>query len=165
MSTVLVRAPKTASNRAQLLGRLDRLGKGAESLVETDDQLIALVHDYAGDEDAARAHFGADADLEFNALAGKAPRAGESEDWEPRVEIAGEVIERPASAREPQAPPEVQADPPTEVEDKHAPDTATEPSPGLSGAAQGQARRDKAAANPDAAKDEPAPKASKAAKK
>lgn len=144
MATVIARYPKTASGRAQALGHLDRLGRGAEALVDTDDQIIALVHDYAGDADQAAAHF-AGAEVEHNALSAAPPKAGASEDWEPVIEVAGEVISRPASAREPQAPPEVQADPSGTAEDRHAPDTATEPSPGMSGSGLVQARRDKAA--------------------
>lgn len=166
MATVIARYPRTASGRAAALGHLDRLGRGAESLVDTDHEIIALVQDYAGDEDQAAAHF-AGAKVEHNSLSGKPPKAGESEDWEPVVELpGGEVISRPASSREPWAPPEVEATPPANVTDQHAPDSGDRPSPGLSGAAQGQARRDKQAAGlgdaEEAPADEPAPRASRA---
>jgi hypothetical protein len=165
MATVLARYPLTASGRAQASGHLDRLGLGVEYLHEVGDELLALVPNYSGDEDAANAHFEGAASIEHNAMAGKAPKAGESEDWEPRIEIAGEIIERPASAREPQAPPEVQADPPSNVQDEHAPDTATRPSPGLSGAAQSQATRDKANIAEAQGDDQPAKPAPKAESK
>lgn len=147
MATVLARYPLTASGRAQASGHLDRLGLGVEYLHQVGDELLAIVPNYSGDEEQAKGHFAGAASLEHNALSGKAPKAGESEDWEPYIEVGGEIISRPASSRELPAPPEVQADPPSNVEDQHAPDTATEPSPGLSGAAQGQARADKANVN------------------
>lgn len=147
MATILARYPLTASGRAQASGHLDRLGLGVEYLHEVGDELLAIVPNYSGDEEQAKGHFAGAASLEHNALGSKAPKAGESEDWEPYIEVGGEIISRPASSRELPAPPEVQADPPSNVEDQHAPDTATEPSPGLSGAAQGQARADKANVN------------------
>lgn len=144
-SNLVVRVPKTASHRAQLLGRLDRLGKGAESLIETDDELLALVTDYAGTPDEAREHFGEGADVEYHAFSGRVPKPGESEDWEPFLDLGdGEIIARPASSREgPPAPPEVDAGGGTAPDEGGEPDTADKPSPHLSGAAQAQAMADK----------------------
>jgi hypothetical protein len=143
-SNLVVRVPKTASHRAQLLGRLDRLGKGAESLIETDDELLALVTDYAGTPEEAREHFGEGIEVEYHAFSGKVPKAGASEDWEPLVDVGGEIIARPASSREgPPAPPETDAGGGTAPDEGGAPDTADTPSPHLSGAAQAQATADK----------------------
>jgi hypothetical protein len=144
MASVLVRYPKTASNRARLLGQLDRLGRGNEALSETDDELIAVVMDYAGDEHAAAEHFDGASEIAHNDFTGKVPQAGASEDWEPIVAVGGEIIARPASSREgPPAPPETDAGGGTAPDRGGAPDTADTPSPHLSGAAQAQATADK----------------------
>ncbi len=155
MASVLVRTPKTASHRAQLLGRLDRLGKGAEAVIDGDDELIALVSDYSGSEDEARAHFGDDAEIEYNALTSRVPKAGESPDFEPVIELpTGEIIQRSAADREgPPPPPEVQPSAAgTDPDQGGAPDTETEPSPHLSGAGIAQAKQDKKAIAEDKAK-------------
>jgi hypothetical protein len=148
MASVLVRYAKTASNRAKLLGQLDRLGRGAEGLSETDDELIAVVMDYAGDADAAAEHFDGASEIAHNDFTGKVPAPGESEDWEPILDLGGgEIIARPASSREgPPAPPETDAGGGTAPDEGGAPDTADTPSPHLSGAAQAQATADKKAA-------------------
>lgn len=147
MANVLATYPKTSSGRAAALGALDKLGKGAEALIETDDALIAQVNDYDGDGKAARAHF-AGANVRHTDIgAPKAPRAGQDGgDFQPTVEIDGQIVQVPASSREPQAPPEIDADAASAPQDEGAPDTADAPSPHLSGAAQSQARRDKAKA-------------------
>lgn len=144
MATVLATYPKTASNRAAALGALDKLGKGAESLIETEDALIAQVTDYSGDKAQAGEHF-AGATVQHNQIGGKAPKA-EGEDFQPFIEVEDQIVAVPASSREPQAPPEIDVDAPQATQDEGAPDTDTEPSPHLSGAAQGQAKRDKAKA-------------------
>jgi hypothetical protein len=145
MASVLVRYSKTASNRARLLGQLDRLGRGNEALHEYDDMLMALVADFDGTEEEARRHFGEDADLTYEALRPRVPKPGASEDWEPILDLGdGEIIARPASSREgPPAPPETDAGGGTAPDEGGAPDTADKPSPHLSGAAQAQATADK----------------------
>jgi hypothetical protein len=145
MASVLVRYPKTASNRARLLGQLDRLGRDGESLYEDGDSLYAYLTNYAGSEDEAREQFGEGAEVEYRESPSRVPKPGESEDWEPILDLGGgEIIARPASSREgPPAPPETDAGGGTAPDEGGAPDTADKPSPHLSGAAQAQATADK----------------------